>query len=385
MLRKPRLFTPGPTPLHPEAARAAVGSMPHHRTAEFVTAFEEVQEGLRNLFRTAGPVAVLASSGTGAMEAAVANLFGAGERVAVVAGGKFGRRWAEIATAYGLETATLEIDAGEPLSPDRLVEHVEASRPLAGVLLTVTETSTGTAYDVRGLTESLRQRWPDVAVAADAIAGIGALPVCTDDWGLDAVVGGSQKAFMMPPGLGFVACSRRGWERVRRQRSTPRYYLDLRRYADAADRAQTPFTPAISLVLALRAVLQAIDEAGGIEVLEDNAVRLAEATAAAAEALRLERLAARAPSPAVTALRSPRGGQAPEIVALLRQRFAIQVAGGQADLKPDVFRIGHLGWVDDVDLLGLLAALEIVLAELGHEVEPGAGVAAAGRRLAQAT
>lgn len=383
MLKKPRLFTAGPTPLHPAAMRAAAGAVPYHRTPEFAARFERVQRGLRAAFRTVGPVAVLTTSGTGAMEAAAASLFAAGERVVVVVGGKFGARWAEIGRAYGFEVVEMTRAAGEPVAPEEVAALVAASVPVRGLFLTASETSTGTLYDARAIAQAVRTVAPDIVVVVDAITSVGALPIATDEWQLDAVVGGAQKAFMVPPGLAFVACSPRGWQLIDNDNATPRYYLDLRRYAASARASQTPFTPGIGLLLALEASLDAIDEAGGIAALEDNAARLASACRAAAGALGLSLLSA-APSPAVTAIKAPQPGTAPEIVAAMRDRYGAQLSGGQGDLKPDIFRIGHIGYVDELDLLGVLAALEGVLAARGHALTPGAGVAAAAADLAVA-
>lgn len=380
MLKKPRLFTAGPTPLHPEAIRAASGAVPYHRTPDFSARFDRIQAGLRAAFRTEGPVAVLTTSGTGAMEAALASLFAAGDRAVVVAGGKFGERWGEIGVAYGLDIVNLDVEPGRALAAGEVVAVVEASAPVNGLFLTASETSTGTLYDVRAIVETVREVAPDIVVVVDGITSVGALPIATDEWGLDAVVGGAQKAFMIPPGLGFVACSPRGWELVDSQSSTPRYYLDLRKYAASAAKSQTPFTPGIGLLLALEAALDAIDDAGGIGALENNAARLSAACRAAAGALDLDLLSA-APSPAVTAIKAPEAGTAPDIVAGMRDRYAAQLSGGQGALKPHIFRIGHIGYVDDLDLLGLLAGLETVLAERGHPVRPGASVAAASASL----
>ncbi len=380
MLKKPRLFTAGPTPLHPEAIRAAAGPIPYHRSVEFAARFDHVQDGLRSAFRTQGPVAVLTTSGTGAMEAALASLFVSGDRVVVVAGGKFGARWGEIGAAYGLDVVEMIIEPGQPVTPAEVATLVERSEPVRGLFLTASETSTGTIYDVRSIADAVRDIEPEVVTVVDAITSVGALPIGTDEWGLDAVIGGAQKAFMVPPGLAFVACSPRGWELVGNESATPRYYLDLRKYAASAKKSQTPFTPGIGLLLALEASLDAIDEAGGIGALEDNADRLATACRAAVAALDLELLSA-APSPAVTAIKAPVPGTGPEIVAAMLDRHGAQLSGGQGELKPHIFRIGHIGYVDDLDLLGVLAALEGVLADGGHAVSPGAGVAAAAASL----
>ncbi len=383
MLKKPRLFTAGPTPLHPDAMRAASGAVPYHRTPAFAERFERVQSGLKTAFRTAGPVAVLTTSGTGAMEAALASLFAAGDRVVVVAGGKFGERWGEIGRAYALDVVEMTVSPGSAVTPDEVAELVEKSGPVRGLFLTASETSTGTVYDARGMTEAARAVEPEIVSVVDAITSVGALPIATDEWGFDAVVGGAQKAFMVPPGLAFVACSPRGWGLVDNAAATPRYYLDLRKYAASAEKSQTPFTPGIGLLMALEASLEAIEEVGGIGVLESNAHHLASACRAAADALDLELLSA-APSPAVTAIKAPKPGGAPDIVAAMRERHGAQLSGGQGALKPHIFRIGHIGYVDDLDLLGVLAALEGVLADSGHPVTPGAGVAAAAAELAAA-
>lgn len=376
MIRKNRLMTPGPAPVHPSAVGAAVEPLPHHRAEEFKLRFAAVHRHLQSVFRTAGPVSVLACSGTGAVEAALVNLFAADDRVLVLASGKFGARWADVAECFGMHVHSVRIGPGETFGEAEMVQAIKAFQPVHGLVITASETSTGAALDVRALTRAARSIEPDVAVVVDAITAIGAMPVETDGWDLDAVCGGSQKAFMIPPGLGFVACSPRGWERVREGRDKPRYYFDLRKYADRAADDQTPFTPATSLILELEAALVAIEEAGGIGELEANARQLARATREAARALNLELLSPAAPSAAVTAIKIP-GGRAPDVVAAMRREHGVFIAGGQGELKPDIIRIGHLGYIDQVDLLGTLATLERVLRDLGHELQLGTGVAAA--------
>ena len=382
MFRKHRLLTPGPAPVHPRASATAAEPLPHHRGPLFSGRFACVQEGLRRAFRTHGPVAVLAASGSGAMEAAVVNFLAPDERALVLAAGKFGLRWAEIAAAYGIDAVTVEAAPGQTFTPAMTVEAIERHAPVAAVCITVSETSTGAALDTEAVAAAARRAAPDAALLVDAVTGVGALPVHTDEWDLDAVCGGSQKAFMIPPGLGFVACSPRGWERVAEPRPRPRYFFDLRKYAASADRGPTPFTPATGLILQLEAALAVVEQEGGIGALEQNAQRLAAATRAAARALQLELLAPESPSPAVTAIRAPRPGQGPEIVARLRDEYGIQIAGGQGGLKPDLFRIGHLGYIDETDLIGTLGALERVLGDLGEPVSLGTGVEAASRLLA---
>ncbi len=370
-------MTPGPAPVHPGAVAAAVEPLPHHRAQEFKPRFAAVHKHLQSAFRTAGPVSVLACSGTGAVEAALVNIFAPGDRVLVLASGKFGARWADVAECFGMHVKSMPISPGETFDEAEMVEAIAAFQPVQGLVITASETSTGAALDVRALVQAARSVEPEVAVVVDAITAIGAVPVETDEWELDAVCGGSQKAFMIPPGLGFVACSPRGWERVRKDRNKPRYYFDLRKYGDCVAADQTPFTPATSLILEMEAALLAIEEAGGIGALEANAQQLAHATREAAHALNLELLSPTAPSAAVTAIRIPGGGRAPDVVAAMRKQHGVFIAGGQGELKPDIIRIGHLGYIDQVDLLGTLATLERVLADIGHEVQLGTGVAAA--------
>jgi len=381
MIRKNRLMTPGPAPVHPAAHAAAVEPLPHHRAPAFKPRFAAVQAGLQRAFRTEGPVAVLAASGTGAMEAALVNLFAPGDRVVVIAAGKFGQRWAEVSDAFGMRVKTIDVEVGDAFTPEDAAEVLASWRPVAGIVVTASETSTGSAVDIEGIARAARRIEPDIAVVVDAITGIGSLPIETDAWELDAVCGGSQKAFMIPPGLGFVACSPRGWERVAEDRSKRRFYFDLRKYAKSAANVQTPFTPATGLLLELEAALDVIDTAGGIGALERNAQRLAAATRAAAGALGLKLLSPDCPSPAVTAIRAPKSGSAPAIVTAMRDDHGVAIAGGQGELKPDIFRIGHLGYLDEHDLLGTLAMLERVLAAQGHTVTPGSSVAAASAAL----
>ena len=258
-------------------------------------------------------MSVLACSGTGAVEAALVNMFATGDRVVVLASGKFGARWADVAECFGMHVKSVPIAPGETFGEAEMAAVIAAFQPVQGVVITASETSTGAALDVRALAQAARSVEPDVAVVVDAITAIGAVPVETDEWDLDAVCGGSQKAFMIPPGLAFVACSPRGWERVREDRNKPRYYFDLRKYGDRASDDQTPFTPATSLILEMEAALLAIQDAGGIGALEANAQQLAHATREAARALNLDLLSPVAPSAAVTAIKIP-GGRAPEVV-----------------------------------------------------------------------
>jgi aspartate aminotransferase-like enzyme len=276
-----------------------------------------------------------------------------------------------------MEVLPVPVAPGATCTPDDVRAAVAEFAPVNGLVITASETSTGAALDVRALAQAARELEPDLAVVVDAITAIGAMPIETDAWNLDAVCGGSQKAFMVPPGLGFVACSPRGWQRVQEDRGKPRYYFDLRKYAARAADDQTPFTPATSLILELEAALVALAGAGGIAALEGNAQLLAAATRAAAGALGLELLSSVAPSAAVTAIKMPGSGRAPEIVQAMRRDHGVFIAGGQDELKPDLLRIGHLGYIDQVDLLGTIATLERVLLQAGLPVTPGAGVAAA--------
>ncbi|MDY7015143.1 MAG: alanine--glyoxylate aminotransferase family protein [Cyanobacteriota bacterium] len=380
---KHMLMIPGPTPV-PEAVLRAMAQHPiGHRSSEYGQIQAEVTENLKWLHQTQHNVQILAVSGTGAMEAAIANVLSPGDRVLCGCNGKFGDRWAEVSEAYGLETEKITAEWGKPLDPEQFREKLEADseKTIKAVILTHSETSTGVLNDLETINQHVKAHG-EALIVVDAVTSLGAYPLPIDRWELDVVASGSQKGYMIPPGLGFVAVGPKAWEAYKTA-TLPRYYLDLGKYRKATDKDSSPFTPPVNLVFALRTALQMM-KAEGLDRIFARHQRLKEATRAAVGALGLTLFAPdEAASTAVTAV-LPSGVEAEKIRSLLKKRFDIALAGGQEHLKGKIFRIGHLGFVSDRDILTVIAALETALVELGYEgATPGAGVAAAARVIAR--
>lgn len=371
-IKKQRLLTPGPTPLHPKALQAMMGAEIHHRTQDFRDLYLSVLAGLKVVLGTANDVLILASSGTGAMEASITNCFSPGDRVIVCSAGKFGERWVELAHAYGLDALILSAPYGSVVEPATLAKALAANPDAKGVFVQASESSTGAAHDVRAMGEIVKAT-PALFVV-DAITGIGTMPLAIDAWGLDFVIGGSQKAFMLPPGLAFISVSPKAWASMESAR-LPRYYFDLRREKKNAAKGESSWTPATSLILGLAEVLKYIQTLG-MDQLVDNAQQLAAATRAACGALGLELFAPSSPSGAVTAIKAPPGLSSSVIVKEFRQKFGSIIADGQSEMQGRIFRIAHLGYFDIVDLFALVAELELILDANGVPVKFGAGVAA---------
>jgi aspartate aminotransferase-like enzyme len=375
MLKKERLFTPGPTPLHPRVLEALARPIPHHRSEEFRALFKECRAGLQEFLKTRADVLILSCSGTGAMEAAVINTVAPGERMVALVAGHFGRRFVEIGMAHGTLVETLEAPWGEVVSPDAVATALDRDPTLRAVTVQLSESSTGARHDIEGLARVTRDR-PGTLLIVDAISGAGAMRLETEAWGVDLVVVGSQKALALPPGLAFLAISPKAWTRIEK---TParRFYFDLRRERKGQGDGNSAFTPAIAHVVALRAALEAVRSLGGVDGLVDNAAGLAAMTRAAAGALGLPLVAPRHHGDALTALFPPAGLEAPLIVKGMKSEFAATVAGGQGQLSGKILRVAHLGYYDVTDILGLIGTLEIVLRRLGHRFDPGAGTSAA--------
>ncbi len=374
MIKKQRLFTPGPTPLQPAVQEALARPILHHRTDEFRGVFKDCTAGLKAFLKTTDDVLILASSGTGAMEAALVNVLSPGDAMVALVGGNFGERWASIGKAYGMDVRVLEAQWGEAVPPAAVAAALDKDPKIRAVFVQLSESSTGAAHDIEGLAQVTRGR--DVLLVVDAISGAGAMKLATSAWGVDVVVVGSQKALALPPGLAFVAVNARAWERVEASKS-PRFYFDLRRERKAQTGGESAFTPAISHVIALKAALDFVAAQGGVDALVANAGTLAAMTRAAAGALGLPLVAPRDHGDALTALYPPTGIDSGAIVKGLKAEFASTVAGGQGLLKGKIFRIAHLGYYDATDILGLLGSLEIALDRLGHKFELGKGMAAA--------
>jgi aspartate aminotransferase-like enzyme len=371
-IRKQRLLTPGPTPLYPKALHAMMGSDIHHRTEDFRKLYQAVLADLKEVFGTTNDVLSLVASGTGAMESAISNFFSRGDKVIVCSAGKFGERWAEIAKAYGLDAVVLTAEYGDVVTTQRVADALAQNPGVKGVFVQASETSTGAQHDIEGMAKAIRGT--DAIFVVDAITGLGTMTLDIDGWGLDIVVGGSQKSFMIPPGLAFISVSPKAWARADSS-NLPKYYFNLKKEKKSAAGGESSWTPNTSLLLALTESLKYIRTIG-MDKLVDNAQQLARATREAAKALGLELFAPGSPSGSVTAIRAPKGMDSSVIVKEFRTRFGSVIANGQGTMKGQIFRIAHLGYFDFSDLFAMVAQLEIILAANGVEVELGKGVAA---------
>jgi aspartate aminotransferase-like enzyme len=378
-MHKRYLFAPGPTSVPPEVLLELAKPVLHHREPQFLETLSEVRQGLKYLFQTSGEVIILPASGTGAMEAAVVNLCSTGDRVLVVSGGKFGERWVEICRAYGIEVVPLEVPWGEAVRPSDVAEALARDASIRGVCVQACETSTGVAQDVRALGEIVKA-YPDVVLIVDAVSALGATDIRTDEWGIDAVAVGSQKAMMLPPGLAFVAMSEKAWQRAA-QTNLPRYYFDLSKIRGELEQDDHPYTLPTSLVVALRESLRRI-RAEGLDHMFRRHRQLAEATRAGIKALGLSLLTEKSPSDALTVVRVPQGIDGARLPKLFQELCNITIVGGQGRLRGKVFRLAHMGYVDAFDVVTMVAAVEFVLHRLGYPLEWGAGVRAAQEVLA---
>ncbi|MGP0075553.1 MAG: pyridoxal-phosphate-dependent aminotransferase family protein [Bryobacteraceae bacterium] len=372
-IKKQRLLTPGPTPLLPKALQAMMGSDIHHRTEDFRNLYRAVLADLKEVMGTTNDVLALVASGTGAMEASVANFLSPGDRVIVCSAGKFGERWAEIAKAFALDAVVLKEEYGGAVSAERVAKALQSEPNVRAVFVQASETSTGAAHDVRAMGEAVKKT--DAIFVVDAITGLGTMPLDIPGWGLDIVIGGSQKAFMIPPGLAFLSISPKAWA-MGETSKLPRYYFDLKKERKSAAGGESSWTPNTSLLLALAEALKYIKSIG-MDKLVDNAQMLARATRAAVTALGLELFAPQSPAASVTAVKAPKGIDSGAIVKDFRNRFGSIIANGQGSMKGQIFRIAHLGYFDFPDLFAVLAELEIILAAQGVPVKFGTGVAAA--------
>jgi len=351
----------------------------HHRTQDFKTVYMNVVNGLKELLATSHDVAPLACSGTGAMEASVSNFFAKGDKVIVLSAGKFGERWVQIAEAYGLEPVVLKAGYGQVVSPAAVEEKLQEPG-VRGVFLQASETSTGAMHDVEAIAKATAKTGAILVV--DAITGIGTMPLDIEGWGLDIVVGGSQKAFMIPPGLAFLSISPKAWKHAETS-NLPHYYFNIRKEADNAGKGQSSFTPSTALLLSLAEALRYMKSVG-LDNMVENAQLLAQATRAAVGELGLKLFAPDSPGAAVTAILAPEGMDSGVIVNGFRDRFGAIIANGQGTMKGRIFRIAHLGYFDFPDLFAVVAELEIILAGAGRTVEFGKGVAAVQRVYAEA-
>ena len=380
MLRKNRLFTPGPTPLLPAAQTAMASFTAHHRTADFRALFQRVLADMKEFIGTKNDVLVLACSGTGVMEASVSNLTSPGDKVLVLTAGKFGERWTGLAKAFSCNVDVLAAPYGETFSLNDI--RGKLTPDVRAVFVQATESSTGARHDVQGIAKLVRATGDDALLVVDAITGLGTTHLDVDGWGVDVIIGGSQKALMIPPGLAYCAVSERAWRRMD-STTSPRFYFDLRKERKAAAKGESAYTPPTSLFAALGAALEFVrgmgkgDLSKGREALVDNAELCAAMTRAGAQALGLK-LYAVSPAAALTAICSPEGIDSGKIIKEFRDSFDAVVANGQGEMKGQLFRIAHIGYYDYLDTIGILGALEHVLARCtGQPVDYGLAVRAA--------
>jgi aspartate aminotransferase-like enzyme len=366
MIRKTRLFTPGPTPLLPAAQFAMAAADIHHRTAEFRALYTRVLAQLKDFVGTTNDVIILSSSGTGAMEASVSNLTSPGDRVLVLTAGKFGERWTSLAKAFGCEVDVVSAPYGQTFSLDAVRAALKLET--RAVFMQATESSTGVRHCVPAVARLLKDTHSEALLVVDAITGLGTTHLDMDAWGVDVLIGGSQKAVMIPPGLSYLAVSPRAWDRME-STYNPRYYFDLRKERKNAKAGESAYTPAVALIAALGASLDWIAAQAdgnlveGRKKLIENAETLAAMTRAAVQALGMGLFAADAPSAAATSILPPAGVSATLIVKELKSRFGTIITDGQGEMKGQIFRIAHLGFFDYMDTIAILGALEQVVAK----------------------
>ena len=375
-MRKPRLMTPGPAPVPEDVLLEMARPVIHHRSAEAKEVIKEVASGLKTVFQTRNDVMILTASGTGAMEAAAVNTVPRGGKALVLNAGWFAARWGNICKAYGINAVMLDTEWGQTVDPERVAEALRQHPDTVCVMGTLSETSTGTGHPIEAIGRIVAET--SAVFAVDGISGVGAMECRADAWGIDLLCAGSQKALMLPPGLAFVSVSPKAWAKIDAF-DAPSFYFNLKSARKKMAEFDTPFTPAHTLILALRTSLRRILDEGVENVWRRHRV-MSDACQAGLQALGLELFSAR-PAEGLTAFRVPDGLKDADIRNMLVERFGITTIGGQDKLKGKIIRVGHMGYFDELDVVAGLAALEMVLNELGHDVQPGCAVTAAQRVL----
>jgi len=366
-------MTPGPTPVAPETQLAMAQPILHHRAPAFMEILAQVRDDLKYLFQTDQEVLMFAATGTGAMEGAVANTLSPGDTALVVDGGKFGERWTELCQVYGINVELIKVEWGNAVAPQDVGNRLNDNPAIKAVFVQANETSTGVQHPVKLLAEVVKDK-PNTILVVDAISALGGYPLPMDEWGLDVVVAGSQKAMMLPPGLAFAALSPKAWEFAKTSKC-PKYYFDFAKQLKSQQKNQTAYTSAVTLTMGLLQVLSWVRKEGLEKIFARNQ-KLSAAAKAAVKAMGMELFSKQYPSDVLTAVLAPAGIDGQKVVAKMREK-GIWIAGGQAQAKGKIFRIAHMGYINEQDLLGTLGALEIVLNDLGYKVELGVGVKAA--------
>ncbi len=344
----------------------------HHRTEDFRKAYRSCLADLREVMGTSNDILMFAASGTGAMDGTVSNLFSKGDKVTVCVAGKFGERWAEIAKAYGLDANVITVPYGQVVSPQQVSDALKSEPATKAVFVQASETSTGAAHDVKAMAAAVKNT--NAILVVDAITGLGTMPLDIDGWGLDVVIGGSQKAFMIPPGLAFLSISPKAWK-FAETATLPHFYFNFKKEKKSGDAGESSWTPSTALILALAEALRYVKQVGMAQLIE-NAQLLAKATREAVQRLGLELFSPASPGSSVTAVKAPKGMDSGVIVKEFRNRFGAIIANGQGSMKGQIFRIAHLGYFDFADLFAVIAGLEIILTANGFPVTYGSGVAA---------
>lgn len=365
------LFAPGPTQLPEEILLEMARPIVYHRGPVFKAILQAVREDLKHVFQTQQDVLVLTSSGTGSMEGAVSNILSRGDKAIVVEGGKFGERWAEICKAYGIQADIIHVEWGKAVDPVAVRKALERNPDTRAVFVQASETSTGVMHPVKALADLTRGR-ENTLLVVDGITAVGVFPVPMDLWGVDVLLSGSQKAFMLPPGLAFAALSEKAW-RATKDSNLPKFYFDYSKELESQRKNETAFTPAISLIVGLRKALKMMREEG-MENIFARHEKLARATREAMKALGLELFAPESPSNACTAVRVPSGVEGEKIPKHIREKYGVTIAGGQSRLKGKIFRIAHLGYYNPFDMVMVMSAVEFTLRDLGHNTPIGEGV-----------
>ena len=371
-IKKNYLLSPGPTPVPDSVSLAGAMAIIHHRTPQFQEVMKDCFEGLKILFATQQPVLFFAASGTGAMEAAVANLVNAGDEVIVAEGGKFGERWTKIAKVFGCKPTVVKVEYGRAIQPAQIEETLKKNPKTKAVFVQLSETSTGCVFDIEAMAKVVRKT--EALFVVDGISGLGAEPCYPDPWGIDCLLTGSQKGVMLPPGLAFISLSERAWKRCEGITS-PRFYFDLRAHKKAAEKNDSAFTPPIGLLNQLQEALKILKQEG-MEGVWKRHTWLGAATRAAVKALNLELFAER-PGNVLTSVKTPAGVDGEKLVKFMRDNLGVTLAGGQGEMKGNIFRIAHLGYMDRFDITTAISALEIALQQQGFKIQTGKGLTAA--------
>ncbi len=373
-MQKRRLFAPGPTQIPSEVLLSMAMPVIHHRAPDFIPILESAKNGLKWLYQTNNDVLILCSTGTGGMVSAVNNFFNKGEKVVVVNGGKFGERWTEICQSYGLDVKEIAVEWGYTVRVEEVEALLKSDSEIKGVFVQASETSTGVYHDIEGLGRIIK-KYHDTLFIVDAISALAAHDIKTDDWGIDVMVGGSQKGLMLPPGLAFVSVSEKAWERAESS-NLERFYFDLKLERKKLRDNQTNFTSAVTLIIGLNEAIKILKKEGLENVFLHHS-RLAHATRESVNTIGLELYSKESPSNSVTAIEAPEGIDGQRIYKMLREDYGITGAGGQGKARGKIFRIAHLGYTDTFDIITGIAAIEMVLKKIGYPVQLGKGVAVA--------